>query len=407
MAEEPGLTEAFEAWSRSRDAFQKWVEDEKPQAPADKWQKLYYRGVRPDGSDGPADHQSKLRPHPFRLPDGSAMVPPEPKSCPIVHQPAPAVAAAPSILAAAASPLQNPALALTLNRIGFAPSPETAAFVPPPRPNGGLAEKRRDWILDVIETQRALAPGGDQVPRIANLSREEFLTRFYAPGRPVVIEGAMADWPALKRWSPDYLKRKLGKALVEYQGGRDANPDFELEKDRHRQSGPFDAFIDRIAGGAGNDLYLTAYNSDGNRAALEPLYQDLGGLDAYLTEGGGMIWIGPAGTFTPLHFDLTNNLIGQLVGAKQVVMAPPSESAKLYYRRHVFSDVQDLTDPACLAKYPLARDARSFTVELSPGDLLYVPIGWWHQVRSHDFSVTMTYTNFHWPNEGWESFPKE
>ncbi|MGE0180122.1 MAG: DUF6065 family protein [Sphingomonas sp.] len=109
MGEEPGLTEAFEAWSQSRDAFQKWVEETKPSAPADKWQKLYYRGVRPDGEPGPDDHDSKLRlPH-FMQADGTRMAPPEPKP------PCPAKASTP----ARAS---DEALSIALSRIGFNPS---------------------------------------------------------------------------------------------------------------------------------------------------------------------------------------------------------------------------------------------------------------------------------------------
>ncbi|MDX3901740.1 MAG: cupin-like domain-containing protein [Sphingobium sp.] len=44
-------------------------------------------------------------------------------------------------------------------------------------------------------------------------------------------------------------------------------------------------------------------------------------------------------------------------------------------------------------------------VELKAGDLLYIPIGWWHQVRSESFSVMATYTNFLWPNAGHENYP--
>jgi ribosomal protein L16 Arg81 hydroxylase len=42
---------------------------------------------------------------------------------------------------------------------------------------------------------------------------------------------------------------------------------------------------------------------------------------------------------------------------------------------------------------------------LNPGDALFIPIGWWHQVTSLDFSVSATYTNFRWPNEGWQDHP--
>jgi hypothetical protein len=34
-----------------------------------------------------------------------------------------------------------------------------------------------------------------------------------------------------------------------------------------------------------------------------------------------------------------------------------------------------------------------------------MPIGWWHQVKSLDFSVTITYTNFRWPNEMYRTYP--
>jgi hypothetical protein len=62
----PELAEKFETWSRSREAFQARMIQDPPSAPADKWQKNYYRGVEPDGSPGVADHQAKLRLKPFK-----------------------------------------------------------------------------------------------------------------------------------------------------------------------------------------------------------------------------------------------------------------------------------------------------------------------------------------------------
>jgi len=118
-----------------------------------------------------------------------------------------------------------------------------------------------------------------------------------------------------------------------------------------------------------------------------------------------MISVGPAGTFSPLQFGLANVLVAQVVGARRVVMAPPSETQRLYNRRHVFSPVHDITDEARLNLFPLARAAHTMEIDLVAGDLLFVPIGWWHQVTSLDFSVTLTYTNFRWPNRGRESFP--
>jgi len=271
-----------------------------------------------------------------------------------------------------------------------------------------IALRRREWILEVEERQRALSSRSGGIARVRGLSRDAFLDQYYAPGRPVVIEAEMDDWPALKRWNPEYLRGLVGSAEIEFQGGRTHSATFELYKDNHRRTMPFDQFIDMItAKGLPNDAYITAYNSRANGTALAPLKQDLGQLDQYLATSEGMAWIGAGGTFTPLHFDLTNNLLAQIIGHKQLILAPPSETKNLYNRQHVFSEVRDLTDPDQLIKYPLAERARTFEVDLGPGDLLYIPVGWWHQVVSFDFSVMFTHTNFLWPNDAHASFPSD
>jgi hypothetical protein len=368
--EEPELRARFEAWSASRNAFHEKVRIDPPARPADKWQKLYYRGIAPDGSEGPSDHQSKLRVSPFVRPDGTAMQFPEPDACPVAHVPA------------------------------------ERKMVPPAADGGGLQLRRRDWILEVGERQRLLAEPKEGVRRVEGLDGDAFLDGFYAPMRPVIITGEMRDWPALERWTPEYLSEKVGSAEIEYQGGRDANAGFERHKDDCKQRMPFDRYMDLIAGsGWTNDAYVTAYNSAANRAALAPLMDDLRYLVQYLTCEHGMMWIGPMGTFTPLHYDLTNNLLAQVKGSKRIVLVPPSESSKLYNSAHVFSDVHDITDPERLKQFPLAAEARSYEVDLEEGELLYIPLGWWHQVTALDFSVTLTYTNFRWPNLGHDSFP--
>ena len=431
LEDAPELKAAFEKWSASRNAFQKWVQEANPAAPADKWQKLYFRGLDADGKPGPRDHQSKLRLPPFVFPDGRPMETAEEVACPIRHEPeppppAPAIEAPAAPANALLNPalgggivgggnvgIGNPALTLALGRLGFNAPQQQQPLIDlqstgRTERTGELALKRREWILDVQARQRLVSPRNKQIERLRGVSREDFRDLHYALSRPVVLEGALADWPALERWTPSYLAEKVGAAEVEVQSGRNDNPDFELYKDRHRRKMPFDSFIEAIGdGNFGNDLYMTAFNSPSNRAALAPLDEDLGELSDYLTPGPGMMWMGPAGTFTPLHFDLTNNLIAQVVGAKHLTLLPPSETQRLYNHKHVFSAVHDITDEAQLRQHPRAREAQAFEVDLEPADALFVPIGWWHQVTALDFSVTLTYTNFHWPNEAHKGYPAD
>ena len=71
----PDLREQFDAWSRSRDAFQAEVAKSRPAAPTDRWQKRYYRGVDMQDHAPVDDHQAKLRLRPFASPPEEGEVP--------------------------------------------------------------------------------------------------------------------------------------------------------------------------------------------------------------------------------------------------------------------------------------------------------------------------------------------
>ena len=56
---------------------------------------------------------------------------------------------------------------------------------------------------------------------------------------------------------------------------------------------------------------------------------------------------------------------------------------------------------------PRVAGARAYEVVLEPGEAIFMPFAWWHQVRALDFSVTITYTNFRWPNQAHATFPSD
>ena len=55
------------------------------------------------------------------------------------------------------------------------------------------------------------------------------------------------------------------------------------------------------------------------------------------TDHDGFLWIGPAGTLTPFHHDLTNNLLVQVKGRKRVHMVPNWEEARMKQTGRIFS----------------------------------------------------------------------
>src|SRR5262249_32733954 len=114
-------------------------------------------------------------------------------------------------------------------------------------------------------------------------------------------------------------------------------------------------------------------------------------------DGRIFFWLGPAGTVTPLHHDMTNNGLAQIVGRKRVKLVAPHYTPVLYNDRHCFSRV----DPEAvdLARFPKASAIRVLDVVVEPGEILFIPIGWWHHVRSLETSISISFTHFRAENQ--------
>ena len=261
--------------------------------------------------------------------------------------------------------------------------------------------RKRDWVLECYR-RNARQATTRTVPRLPKLSREHFLNDYYALNRPVVMTGAFDDWPAMRTWSLAELRRRFGERIVSVQANRGSDANYEQNSDKLRKQMRFAEFVDIVQGvGESNDYYITANNSGTNRAALKELWDDVVFIPEYLrpTDDGNssFFWFGPKGTVTPLHHDLTNNFMAQVLGRKLVRLIPPFELPSIYNHRHCFTEV-DLDRPD-YERFPLFRDVAVIDVEIGPGDLLFVPVGWWHYVRSLDVSITMTFTNFVFDND--------
>lgn len=263
---------------------------------------------------------------------------------------------------------------------------------------------KREWLIDTRRRLERLAPA--QIERRQRLSSNEFLRDYYCTGRPVVISDLMQEWPAMHKWNLEFLSLRYGDKAVEIQSRRDSNGGYELDKARHQTKMRFGDFLNWIGGGVtSNDKYLTAYNDSYNRSALEGLLSDIPGIPGYLDpqSAGGFLWIGPKGTITPFHHDLTNNLLAQVVGRKRFVIASSAEISRVYNDEHCFSavDVRHVD----LRVHPAMADVRLIEFDLSPGEVVFLPVGWWHYVESLDFSISVSFTNFLWNNDFTETYP--
>lgn len=194
---------------------------------------------------------------------------------------------------------------------------------------------------------------------------------------PVVLEGAACTIPAFTRWTPEYLKNILGSspALVRMSDGKIGTISFS-------------AFLDYLADPSSftssrgtaylTDYYIQPSFADPVRMALQadvrcPLPRD----DHYVE--WITIYAGPARTLTTMHQDVfsTHTWLAELQGSKTWRLCPPDSTS-------------DGFDAFGLAAFP----CDVYEAILEPGDVIYVPPDWWHQVSNHKDSTLALSGNF-------------
>jgi hypothetical protein len=260
--------------------------------------------------------------------------------------------------------------------------------------------KKREWVLETYHRLNRLLPNAGGVDVRERLPRAEFLDRYYCANRPVLIKGMLEDWPAMKKWSPGYMKERFGERNVEVQMNRLGNERFERQKDRHRKQLKMAEFVDLVVASETNDYYMTASNCGVNGDSLADLWEDIVQIPEYLDGSkrqNTFLWFGPKGTITPLHHDMTNNLMAQVCGRKLIKLIPSYDIANVYNDFHCYSAVD--CGAVNYERFPKFRQARLIECELGPGDLLFLPIGWWHYVQGLSVSITVSFTNFVFDND--------
>lgn len=299
-------------------------------------------------------------------------------------------------------------MAQTMAAAGHDPALALAAIRELDRDPVFLAARRHQQLLRKLESVVAnqqkvweLAPGYTHVEKRRMPSRDEFLERYVVGCRPVVLTDVARDWPATQRWSPADLKARFGHLQVEIQAERNADPRYEENKLALKRQVRLADFVDQVlAGGATNDYYLTANNEVLRRPEFAPLLADIGTLppvcDRSQLAARSSFWFGPAGTVTPLHHDTIMLFHTQIVGRKRWRFISPLEWPKLYNYNNVFSPV-DLDRPD-LHRFPDVAGVKVLEVVAEPGETVFLPLGWWHQVASLDVSLSFSYSNLALPN---------
>jgi Cupin-like domain len=262
----------------------------------------------------------------------------------------------------------------------------------------------RDQLLEVIQLKKQLEAqvSSRLVERRKCLSAQEFFDGYYSANRPVILTDTLTDWPALSLWSrPEYFAEKFGDTPVSVCMGRNADPHCDRNFHRHLTSMTMREYSSWVANaGETNDGYLISNNRLLENEAFQSLLHDVIPPEKYVDperfRTHMSFWFGPAGTRTPLHHDGNNILFCQVVGRKEFYLVSPWETELLATAEGFYAGCQVPPDMESEGLRKANDDFRwnSLRVVLEPGEALFLPVGWWHQVRALEMSVSISFLNF-------------
>lgn len=266
--------------------------------------------------------------------------------------------------------------------------------------------RRAYSVLDNFRKLQEQHPFYNRIERVASLSLYEFFHDYWLKCRPVIITDIAKDWPILHTWTFERLLKDFADEEIEIQFGRESDPNFEINSVQHKKKVKLGWFVQTILDQQTdtNDIYMTANNQTFAKTKLKELLSEIGSLPPYMSTerdciGWRNFWVGPKGTITPFHHDSCALIHLHVQGRKLWRLVSPFDYGNTYNHNHVFSPV-DIFD-IDYKRFPLMANVKYFDVVVEPGETLFLPLGWWHGVKSLDRTISISMTDFAFQNNCW------
>lgn len=218
------------------------------------------------------------------------------------------------------------------------------------------------------------------IPRVRNITKDDFIENYFKPQKPVVLEQAIADWPAFTKWNLDYMKEVAGDITVPLYDNRPVQHKDGFNEPHAKMK--MADYVDLLKKEP-TKYRIFLWNILKEVPALQKDYAfpDFG---LRLLKGLPMLFFGGRDSYTFMHYDidLANIFHFHFDGDKEVVLFPQSETKKLYKVPHslITHESIDFSNPD-YQKWPALRHANGFKTTLKHGEVLYMPEGFWHYMK--------------------------
>lgn len=250
------------------------------------------------------------------------------------------------------------------------------------------------------------------IQRNSKMGSQQFVENYLDKNQPVIVTDAMKSWPALGKWTPAFMKSKLGELEVQVYDELFSLVDITtlssyVEKNFDQGNGQpmtqymrwysqlkdidfiwADEAFKRLDGDWSTPYFLP---KSGYAVPYAPTPHELHAESSLFPYRG--LFISGKGSRTRLHRDpwTTSALLCQFYGSKKLTIFAPDQASYLMNG----AEFVDIHKPD-LSRFPSFGQAQPIYEDvLNPGEILFIPSGWLHDVVSLTDSISITWNFVH------------
>jgi Cupin-like domain len=266
---------------------------------------------------------------------------------------------------------------------------------------------RESWHSRMLERMRDRPAGQElQVDRRRGLTPDQFRREYFLTGKPVVLEGIASEWPAVKKWTFEYLLERCGQDDIDVLDGHNwkvqSTPGADAVDASERGMKMKDLLSGARSGSAWYGSFMELLHKyDDMRGDIDWTFvRDYGSTSMRLPWQRNILakmYVGGPLTSTSFHCAPVMNLYLQAYGRKRWVLVAPKFTPFMYPALSKGLNWQsrvDFRDPN-YEESPLYRYVDRYETVLEPGDVLWNPPWVWHGVQNltESIAVSMWWAN--------------
>ena len=228
------------------------------------------------------------------------------------------------------------------------------------------------------------------IDKVDQINKEDFINKYLKPRRPLIIRKATETWPALQKWTFDYLKEVVGDVTVPLYDSSKADPSKPINAAATEMK--FGDYIDLIQREP-TDLRIFFFDPIKHASGLMQDFRSPTNLMGGFLDKYPSMFFGGAGSVTFLHYDidLAHIFHTHFNGRKHVILFEYKWRERLYclpFATYALEDY-DIDNPD-FDKFPALDGVEGQQAILEHGDTLFMPTGWWHWMKYLDGSFSIS-----------------